>query len=118
MRVTIIRQRWYPTPSCLHKKNVPQCRSKLLEEQHIWRSCLKLHNYWKVIHYEINLMLEVPLEPTPECCLLHLRISKRERVLLHNLLIVQKFSLPKTRSQWWFQQYMTVYEMSVHVINE
>lgn len=62
-------------------------KGKLVTLKHIWWPCVKLQDFWRKLYNEINL---ISLKFTPECCLLHLYLCKKDCIFVSNLLIVTK----------------------------
>lgn len=87
---------WYLTPSRISKM-FPEtnnlcwrCNEEIRDPQHIWWSCKCVKPFWPRIQKEITRHLRIPLNFSPEACLLHLRLNSKYQTLLSNLLIAAK----------------------------
>lgn len=77
---------------------------------HIWWTCSKLKSLGVNLHHEIVSMLNIPLELSPENCLLHLftKLKKNHlRCLVNNLLVAAKMLIAKN---WKSQTIPTIQE--------
>lgn len=85
----------YLTPDRLRKmfleveRQCWRCKKEIDDLKHLGWSCSKLHEFWKKIH-KISVELGIILKLTPESCLLHLYLGKKDCVLPNNLLIASK----------------------------
>lgn len=111
-----VSNRWYLTPSRLHQMypnndiSCWRCHKDVGTIMHIWWDCPNIVSFWIAFHQEINYWLNLPLQLSPNCCLLHLKldIGKRDTVVLNNLFITAKMMIAKnwksttipTLSQW------------------
>lgn len=64
-----------------------RCRQETGSLVHIWSCCPVLYDFGEKIYSEITTCMGIALELTPEACLLHLYLDRKDNVLLSNMLI-------------------------------
>lgn len=64
-------------------------KEEIGDMMHIWSTCPKLQALVVTIYYEINSVLKIPLDFSPDSCLshVHLKLNKQDTVLLNSLLV-------------------------------
>lgn len=74
-----------------------RCQTSVGSLMHIWWSCTKVKEFWRLICNEINVKVKIPLSFSLELCLLHLDLDKTNLLLLSNMLIAAKLLLAAQR---------------------
>lgn len=100
-----IRNRWYLTPSRMHKMSADNspicwhCKTHKGTMIYVWWSCLKIRLFWKQIVNEICTGLGIFIISSPSVCLLHLHLNlnRLDTVLVNNLVLAARMLIVK---QW------------------
>lgn len=106
------RHRWYLTPYRLHKmfpRSDWWCWCCKQERGYLKYSggTTKWYKFWKEVYNENIEKLKITLSFTPEACLLHLKLHKKDSLLVSYLLITAKLLIVQ---KWWMEKILSSHD--------